>query len=167
MCVNILGWLPTLSNARTDTGFQGGGQEKLGVLSIPAAFDALGLVPGVIVLCSIAAITTWSDYVVGVFKFNHPEVYSIDDVGQLIFGRVGRIILGGAFVLCKLYLARHGQARQILTKFRLDFRRWFGYAQLVHCAQRPLKPWYLHNSLCGCRCHCDFLSDQHSHTGQD
>lgn len=77
-------------------------QIGLGVLSIPVAFDSLGIVPGVICLCAIAAITTWSDYIIGVFKLRHREVYGIDDVGELLLGRTGRILLGGAFVLCKL-----------------------------------------------------------------
>lgn len=50
-------------------------QIGLGVLSIPLAFDTLGMVPGVLCLLAIAIITTWSDYIIGVFKINHPEVY--------------------------------------------------------------------------------------------
>ena len=93
-------------------------QIGLGVLSIPLVFDTLGMVPGIIVLLAIAIITTWvcrkdskqahhiiisfshtnavsnkSDYIVGVFKINHPEVYGIDDVGKMIFGKPGQIIL--------------------------------------------------------------------------
>jgi amino acid permease len=75
-------------------------QVGLGVLSIPAVFNSLGLIPGIICLLIIAAITTWSDYEIGVFKTNHPEVYAIDDVGQLIFGRAGREILATGFCLC-------------------------------------------------------------------
>ena len=73
----------------------------LGVLSIPAAFDGLGLVPGVICMLCIAVITTWSDYIIGVFKLKHPEVYGIDDVGALLAGRFGYWIMGGAFCLCE------------------------------------------------------------------
>ncbi|KAF7533661.1 hypothetical protein G7054_g6862 [Neopestalotiopsis clavispora] len=80
-------------------------QIGLGVLSIPFTFDVLGLVPGVIIMCAIAAITTWSDYIVGVFKMNHPEVYGIDDVGHLLFGATGRTIFGGAFVLYWIFVA--------------------------------------------------------------
>lgn len=76
-------------------------QIGLGVLSIPVAFDALGIVPGVIVLIVIAAITTWSDYIIGTFKVRHREVYGIDDVGELLLGKAGRIVLGTAFVLCE------------------------------------------------------------------
>lgn len=75
-------------------------QIGIGVLSIPVAFDALGIVPGVICLLAIGGITTWSDYIIGVFKLRHPEVYGIDDVGHLLFGKTGRIVLGAAFCLC-------------------------------------------------------------------
>lgn len=77
-------------------------QLGMGILSIPAAFDALGIVPGVICLCAVGAITTWSDYMVGVFKLRHPEVYGLDDVGALMFGRIGREFFTLAFCLCKL-----------------------------------------------------------------
>lgn len=76
-------------------------QIGLGVLSIPAAFDTLGLIPGVICLLAIAGISTWSNYIVGVFKLRHPEVYGIDDVGKKLFGRIGQEILAFAFVLCE------------------------------------------------------------------
>lgn len=76
-------------------------QIGLGVLSIPVAFDALGIIPGMICLIAIAGITTWSDYIIGVFKLRHREVYGIDDVGQMLFGKIGRIGFGIAFVLCE------------------------------------------------------------------
>lgn len=62
------GWIGTIAlMMKTQIG--------LGVLSIPAVFDVLGMVPGVICLIIIAAITTWSDYIVGVFKLRHRSVY--------------------------------------------------------------------------------------------
>lgn len=75
-------------------------QIGLGVLSIPSVLDTLGLVPGVILLCVVGGITTWSDYMVGVFKLRHPEVYGIDDAGELMFGRIGREVFSAAFCLC-------------------------------------------------------------------
>lgn len=76
-------------------------QIGLGVLSIPAVLDTLGMIPGLICLLTIATITTWSDYMVGAFKLKHPEVYGIDDVGQLLFGRIGREFFAVAYVLCE------------------------------------------------------------------
>lgn len=83
-------------------------QIGLGVLSIPLVFDTLGMIPGIIVLIAIAVITTWSDYVVGIFKINHPEVYGIDDVGKMIFGKPGQIVMGTAFVLYWIFVAGAG-----------------------------------------------------------
>ncbi|CRK22476.1 hypothetical protein BN1723_002914 [Verticillium longisporum] len=96
-----VGWLGTVAlMMKTQIG--------LGVLSIPAAFDTLGIVPGVLVLCAISAITTWSDCIVGVFKLRHREVYSIDDAGQLMFGRIGREVMGVAFCLYWIFVAGSG-----------------------------------------------------------
>lgn len=76
-------------------------QIGLGVLSIPQVFDTLGLIPGLICLLAVAGITTWSDYVIGTFKKNHPEVYSISDAGYIMFGRIGREVLGSVYCLCE------------------------------------------------------------------
>lgn len=76
-------------------------QLGLGILSIPSAFDTLGIVPGCLCLCVIAIMCTWSDYIVGVFKLRHREVYGIDDAGALMFGAVGREVFGAIFCLCK------------------------------------------------------------------
>lgn len=73
----------------------------IGVLSLPQVFDTLGMIPGVLALLAIASITTWSGYVVGCFKLNHPDVYGIADVGALMFGRAGQEIFSLAFCLRK------------------------------------------------------------------
>lgn len=75
-------------------------QFGLGVLSIPAVLNTLGLIPGVICVCIIAVITTWSNYMIGVFKLRHREVYNIDDAGALMFGRVGRELFGVIICIC-------------------------------------------------------------------
>ncbi|KAL2434867.1 Transmembrane transporter [Exophiala dermatitidis] len=98
---DAVGWLGTVAlMMKTQIG--------LGVLSIPAVFDVLGLIPGVICLLVIAAITTWSDYMVGMFKLRHRDVYSIDDAGALMFGKTGRYILGSAFILYWAFVAGSG-----------------------------------------------------------
>jgi hypothetical protein len=42
-----------------------------------------------------------SDYIVGCFKLRHPEVYGIDDAGGIMFGRIGKEVLGVVFFLCE------------------------------------------------------------------
>ncbi len=76
-------------------------QMGLGVLSIPQVFDTLGIIPGIIIVLAISFMTGWSSWMVGVFKLRHPEVYGIDDVGRMLFGRVGFELLGAAYSLCK------------------------------------------------------------------
>ncbi|OJI84530.1 hypothetical protein ASPTUDRAFT_43602 [Aspergillus tubingensis CBS 134.48] len=83
-------------------------QIGLGVLAIPSALDVLGMVPGIICLFIIYCITTWSGYIVGTFKINHREVYSIDDAGALMFGPLGRWALSAAF--CLYYIFTSGSA---------------------------------------------------------
>ncbi|CAG8145210.1 unnamed protein product [Penicillium salamii] len=83
-------------------------QIGLGILSIPSAFNALGMVPGVIVLCGVAALTTWSDYVIGHFKLNHREVYGIDDAAALMFGPIGRWVLSVVFCLYYIFVSASG-----------------------------------------------------------
>jgi amino acid permease len=65
-------------------------QIALGVLAMPTALSAVGGVPGTLVILGIGLLTTWSDYTVGLFKRNHPEVYSLGDVGFVLAGKVGR-----------------------------------------------------------------------------
>lgn len=55
--------------------------------------------PGIIIIITIGTIITWSDYVVGTFKINHPEVYTLADVGFIIAGPIGREVLGFAYWL--------------------------------------------------------------------
>lgn len=106
--IKQVGWLGTsVLMMKTQIG--------LGVLSIPAVFDVLGLIPGVICLIAIAVITTWSDYIVGIFKLRHPEVYGIDDVGHMLFGRIGREVFATAFVLCKYpYIHVHYESHSLI-----------------------------------------------------
>ncbi|KAM0548854.1 hypothetical protein ACHAPJ_009710 [Fusarium lateritium] len=83
-------------------------QIGLGVLSIPATFDALGLIPGILCLLAVGIITTWSDWVVGVFKLRHRNVYAIDDAGDMMFGRVGREFFGFAMWLYWVFVSGAG-----------------------------------------------------------
>ena len=77
-------------------------QIGLGVLSIPAVFDTLGMIPGLICLILIGVITTWSNHMISHFKLRHRHVYGIDDAGQLMFGRAGKEVLAASFVLRKI-----------------------------------------------------------------
>ncbi|OCF62257.1 hypothetical protein L486_01925 [Kwoniella mangroviensis CBS 10435] len=79
-------------------------QIGLGVLSLPFALMTLGIVPGVLCLVAIAAIMTWSGYCVGVFKLKHREVYSVVDVGEIMFGRIGREVFAAIYCIFMIFV---------------------------------------------------------------
>lgn len=73
----------------------------LGVLSIPFVFQAVGIVPGIILIVVIELIVTWSAFVLGSFKLNHRECYSLADVGRILAGRWGEEFFTLAVCICK------------------------------------------------------------------
>ncbi|BCS02834.1 putative amino acid transporter (Mtr) [Aspergillus luchuensis] len=80
-------------------------QIGLGVLGIPSVLSSVGLIPGVMLLLVIGGIATWSDYIVGVFKMRHRHVYGIDDVGEMLFGPIGREIFAVALCLFLTFIS--------------------------------------------------------------
>ncbi|KPV77762.1 uncharacterized protein RHOBADRAFT_33948 [Rhodotorula graminis WP1] len=80
-------------------------QIGLGVLAIPSVFHSLGLIPGIICLIVIGALTTWTDFYIGMFKLKHPTVYSVADCGLIMFGPVGREVLGVGYWLLMTCIA--------------------------------------------------------------
>lgn len=80
-------------------------QIGLGLLSLPQSFHNVGMIPAVILLVVVASITGYSSWTVGMFKLRHPEVYGIDDAGNIMFGRIGRELLGTFFCLCEFFFS--------------------------------------------------------------
>jgi amino acid permease len=71
----------------------------LGILQIPFVFMTIGLIPGIILLIAMAILIMWTATYIQGFKMNHPEVYGYADIGQVIFGRVGREVFSVIFVI--------------------------------------------------------------------
>ncbi|ODN90831.1 hypothetical protein L198_06148 [Cryptococcus wingfieldii CBS 7118] len=80
-------------------------QIGLGVLSLPSALGALGIVPGILVLVGVSAIMTWSGYCVGQFKLRHRQVYSVVDVGEIMFGPIGKEIFAAIYCTFMIFVA--------------------------------------------------------------
>ena len=118
-------------------------QIGLGVLSIPSAFDALGVIPGVLCMIGIGGTITWGNYVVGRFRLNHPEVYSIVDVGEMMGGKFGKEFMSVAFMLCK-FLADVING-EVLTIERVDL---CGCGWLFEYLHRPKRPFPARNMYC-------------------
>ena len=60
------------------------------------------------VIVVIGILTTWSGMVVGQFKRNHPEVYSMDGVGYVLAGKWGREFFSVAYPLFMIFLSGSG-----------------------------------------------------------
>ncbi|ATY59253.1 hypothetical protein A9K55_003106 [Cordyceps militaris] len=71
----------------------------LGALSLPKAYDTLGMFPGVFLTVVIGFLAIFTSYLVGQVKLRHPDAASYADAGRLLLGRVGYEIFGAAMVL--------------------------------------------------------------------
>ncbi|GAW09468.1 neutral amino acid [Lentinula edodes] len=58
----------------------------LAILSFPWSFSVLGMVPGVIVTCAVAASVQYTSLVLWKFCMKHPEARDVCDVGKIILG---------------------------------------------------------------------------------
>lgn len=67
---------------------------SLGILSLPSTLAAVGLVPGIILIVGLGAVSTYTGYVFWQFKMRYPHVHNMADVGEIFLGPVGRE-LGG------------------------------------------------------------------------
>ncbi|BEI80358.1 hypothetical protein CcaverHIS002_0108870 [Cutaneotrichosporon cavernicola] len=71
----------------------------LGILQIPFVFMTIGLIPGIILLVAMAILVMWTATYIQGFKLNHPQVYGYADIGEVLFGRVGREVFSAVFVI--------------------------------------------------------------------
>ncbi|ODH45644.1 hypothetical protein GX48_08273 [Paracoccidioides brasiliensis] len=77
---------------------------SLGILALPSAVAALGLVPAIIVLLFIGLLSTYTGYTIGQFKLAYPQVHSMADAGEIILGRFGRELLGAGLLLFLIFI---------------------------------------------------------------
>lgn len=69
-------------------------QFGIGVLSIPSTFHTLGLVPGIISLLILGAITTYGGCLTTELRLRYPHVHSVGDLGYMFFGPIGGFLFG-------------------------------------------------------------------------
>lgn len=77
---------------------------SLGILSLPLALSVLGIIPGLILLISLGLMATYSGYVIGQLKIVYPHIHSMADAGEVLFGRIGREVLGGGQLLFFVFI---------------------------------------------------------------
>ncbi|KAK4930364.1 hypothetical protein LTR49_003105 [Elasticomyces elasticus] len=80
---NTLGWVKAAMIMIAET-------ISLGILSLPSAIAAMGLVPGIILIVALGLMATYTGFVVWQFKMKHPSMCSLAHGMELAFGRPGR-----------------------------------------------------------------------------
>lgn len=71
----------------------------LGALSLPAAYDTLGMFPGVFLTITLGLVSIFTSYLVGQVKLKYPATANYADAGRLLLGRFGYELFGAAMVL--------------------------------------------------------------------
>lgn len=62
---------------------------SLGILSLPSVMAALGLVPGIILILVMSALSTWSGLMLGEFRKQYPHVENFGDAVEVIGKSIG------------------------------------------------------------------------------
>ncbi|KAJ4378249.1 hypothetical protein N0V86_005949 [Didymella sp. IMI 355093] len=78
---------------------------SLGVLALPQALAILGIVPGLLCICFLGVIATYTGWLIGEFKLAYPQVQSFPDCGELIAGRIGREVMAAGSVLILIFIS--------------------------------------------------------------
>ncbi|KAF7553703.1 hypothetical protein G7Z17_g3445 [Cylindrodendrum hubeiense] len=69
-------------------------QVGLGVLSLPSVMKVLGIVPGIIAICTIGCLTWYAAYVLLQFYRKHPHVVNMVDMCTVVGGKRFEVIAG-------------------------------------------------------------------------
>jgi hypothetical protein len=81
---------------------------SLGILSLPSALAAIGIVPGMILILGLGIIATYTGYVLGQSKLKYPQVHNMADAGEVLLGPIGREVFGlGQVALLIFVMASH------------------------------------------------------------
>ncbi|KAI1169373.1 amino acid transporter [Nemania serpens] len=70
-----------------------------GLLTLPGSLAAVGVVPGVIVILFLGIFTTYTAWSLIQFKLQHPAVHNMGDAAFILFGPIGREVMGAGTVL--------------------------------------------------------------------
>ncbi|KAJ5999667.1 hypothetical protein N7481_000076 [Penicillium waksmanii] len=71
---------------------------SLGILSLPSAVATLGLAPAIILIVGLGLLATYTGYTLGQFKLHYPQVHSMGDAGEILFGKIGLPRFGREFL---------------------------------------------------------------------
>ncbi|KAF8521255.1 amino acid transporter [Hysterangium stoloniferum] len=76
-----------------------------GMLSLPNALATVGIIPAVILIIFLGVFALFTAKLLIDFKLNHPNVHSMGDAGQIIFGPIGREVLSLGTIVFSIFAA--------------------------------------------------------------
>ena len=62
------------------------------------------MVAGVILVIGLGAVATVTGYMIGMFKLRYPHVHNMADAGYILWGPIGREVLGAAQVIFMVFV---------------------------------------------------------------
>ncbi|KAF3007837.1 hypothetical protein E8E13_010718 [Curvularia kusanoi] len=78
---------------------------SLGVLALPQALAILGFVPGLLCICFLGIIATYTGWIIGEFKLAYPQAQSFADCGEIIAGPIGREVAAMGSILILVFVS--------------------------------------------------------------
>lgn len=80
-------------------------------LSSFTLFRTLSNIPrfsSIFLILGLSGISWYTGYVIGQFKLRYPQVHSMGDAGEILFGRIGReILFFGQLLFCIFLMSSH------------------------------------------------------------
>ncbi|KAF9243935.1 transmembrane amino acid transporter protein-domain-containing protein [Melanogaster broomeanus] len=76
-----------------------------GLLSLPNALAVVGIVPALILIVFLGVFGLFTAKLLIDFKLNHPDVHTMGDAGYILFGPIGREVLGTGTVIFAIFAA--------------------------------------------------------------
>ncbi|GFG25981.1 hypothetical protein IFM61606_05944 [Aspergillus udagawae] len=80
----------------------------MSILAIPGALAALGSVGGSLSIVGFTTLNTYSGIILGDFRNRHPECHMLADMMGLLWGRIGRELVGIQIVIAQILISAGG-----------------------------------------------------------
>nr|OQO25632.1 hypothetical protein B0A51_06059 [Rachicladosporium sp. CCFEE 5018] len=83
-------------------------QFAMSILAVPGALATLGAVGGAISIVGWGALNTYTAIVLGDFHNRHPECHTLADMMGLLWGRIGRALVGAQILVAQVLITAAG-----------------------------------------------------------
>ncbi|KAH8648510.1 transmembrane amino acid transporter protein-domain-containing protein [Xylariales sp. PMI_506] len=78
------------------------------ILSVPGSLGTLGAVGGALSLVGWEALNTYTALLIGDFRNNHPECHTLADMGGIVWGPIGKEVVGIMILIAQILYSAGG-----------------------------------------------------------